>query len=346
MAVRRSTRPDGSAADPGRVHRPEYAPPTMTTTATGDDGWQHVRSHDGTAIAWRLDDPVTIGTAGVLEPAERRLPPIVLCNGIACDDVYWRDVWPELAAHTAVVRWHYRAHGRSAAPTDPDAVGPDALVGDLRAVMAAAGTSRAVLVGHSYGVQIAAEAHRQTPALVAGLVMVAGAAGQPLGTVAGLDPGGAVLGLLDLAARRAPRTGRVLVELGARSPLAYWGGRAIGGIGPDAPRDAMRDYFRHVAGLDVHTLLRMFREMQAHSATHALADVTVPITVVLGLDDRMTPPARARRIAAAVGHARLVEVPDATHVLPIERPDVVVAEVLAVARAAASGVPAAGEVAR
>lgn len=317
----------------------------MTTTATGDDGWQRVRSHDGTAIAWRADSPETVGTAAVLRPDERHLPAVVLCNGIACDDVYWRDVWAPIAAHTTVVRWHYRAHGLSAAPADRDAVGPDAIVDDLRAVMAAAGVGRAVLVGHSYGVQIAAEAHRCCPELVAGLVMVAGAAGRPLGTIAGLDPGGAVLGLLDHAARRAPRIGGALVTAGARSPVGYWGGRLIGGIGPEAPRDAMRDYFRHVAGLDVRTLLRMFRRMQAHSATHALTHVAVPTTVVLGLDDRMTPPARARRIAAAVGHARLVEVPGATHVLPIEHPEVVVDEVLAVARAAATPDAGAGEVA-
>jgi pimeloyl-ACP methyl ester carboxylesterase len=287
-----------------------------------------------------------IGTAAVLRPDERHLPAVVLCNGIACDDVYWRDVWAaDRRAHhggaLALPRPRAQRRAGGAATRSARTRWSD----DLRAVMGAAGIGRAVLVGHSYGVQIAAEAHRCCPELVAGLVMVAGAAGRPLGTIAGLDPGGAVLGLLDHAARRAPRVGGALVTLGARSPVGYWGGRLIGGIGPDAPRDAMRDYFRHVSGLDVRTLLRMFRRMQAHSATHALAHVDVPTTVVLGLDDRMTPPARARRIAAAVGHARLVEVPGATHVLPIERPEVVVDEVLAVARAAATPGAGSGEVA-
>ena len=49
-------------------------------------------------------------------------------------------------------------------------------------------------------------------------------------------------------------------------------------------------------------------------------ELSVPATVVIGARDHVTDPAAGRRYAAAVG-ARLVEVPDAGHLLPMQRPE-------------------------
>jgi pimeloyl-ACP methyl ester carboxylesterase len=59
-----------------------------------------------------------------------------------------------------------------------------------------------------------------------------------------------------------------------------------------------------------------------------LATIDVPLLVLVGEDDGMTPPADAEAMAAAVDGARLVRVPGAGHLSPLERPDEV-AEALA-----------------
>lgn len=246
---------------------------------------------------------------------------MVLCNGIACDDVYWSLVWPQLVADHRVVRWHYRGHGHSDAPANPEEVFVSSIVRDLEAVVAAAGVERAVLVGHSFGVQVIAEAFRARPDVVAGLVAVAGAFGHPLGTLRGRDPGVVLFPLLELATWPAPRALTGVLRAGLRSPLAYWIGRAIGGIGSDAPRETMEQYFEHVAQLDPQVLLPMFRAMQAHSSEDVLPSIDVPTVVLSGEDDGMTPPRRASRMARAIPDAELIELPRATHVLPIEEPD-------------------------
>lgn len=277
-------------------------------------GWRLTQSHDGTGIAWRLDGPAAA-------------PAVVLCNGIACDDTHWTHVGATLTERFRVVRWHYRGHGRSEPPRNPEEVYVSSVVRDLLAVTDAAGISRAILVGHSFGVQVACETSRFRPRLLAGLVAVAGAAGTPLGTVFGHNV--AALAFPALAAGRWPSrrladdlTGRAL-----RSPLAYWTGRAIGGIGRDAPRDLLQRYFGHVASMDPGLLLRMGRAMQEHTSDDLLGRLTVPTVVLAGAADRVTPPGRARRLAASVPGARFQVVAGATHVLPIERPETVVAAV-------------------
>lgn len=304
----------------------EPARAAATTDTVGE--WSTVTSHDGTAIAWRCDGPdPAVSTAG--------LAPVVLCNGIACDDGYWRDVWPAIAERTPTLRWHYRAHGRSAEPANPEEVFVSSSVRDLVAVMDAADLDRAVLVGHSFGVQVITEMTRHAPARVAGLVAVAGAVGHPLGTVLGRNAGAVLFPLLEMAMWPAPRVTASVLRSALRSPLAYWGGRLIGGIGQHAPRDVLRDYFAHVAQRDLDTMLRMLRAMQEHSAFELLAGITVPTTIMAGTDDGMTPVRHARRMADAVTDARLVEIDGGTHVLPIEFPARVVDEVLQVASAAA-----------
>jgi pimeloyl-ACP methyl ester carboxylesterase len=63
-------------------------------------------------------------------------------------------------------------------------------------------------------------------------------------------------------------------------------------------------------------------------------DLVVPTTVVIGARDHVTDPAAGRRYATKVG-ARLVEVPDAGHLLPMQRPEEV-ADILVQARSLTS----------
>ncbi len=255
---------------------------------------------------------------------------VVLTNGIACDDLYWDEVWGPLAEQVRVVRWHYRGHGRSDPPANPEEITVSSCARDLVAVLDAAGAERAVVVGHSFGVQVALETIRRAPERVIGLVAVAGAYEHPLGTLLGRNPGTLVFPLLELATWPAPALTTAVVRTGLRSPLGYWIARVIRGAGPQASRALMKRYFAHAASLDPAVMLRLFRAMQEHSAADVLPTVAVPTTVLAGERDGMTPRRIARRMAAAVPGARLIEVASATHVLPVEAPGAVVREILRV----------------
>jgi pimeloyl-ACP methyl ester carboxylesterase len=58
-----------------------------------------------------------------------------------------------------------------------------------------------------------------------------------------------------------------------------------------------------------------------HDSTGLLPTLTgLPTLVIVGEDDSVTPPDSARRMAAAIPGARLVVVPGAAHVPPVEQP--------------------------
>src|SRR5438270_8657650 len=107
---------------------------------------------------------------------------LVCCDGIGCDGFAWKYLVRDFAARHRIVRWHYRGHGRSAVPRDLARVSFDDVCGDLDAVIAATGIKKAVVLGHSMGVQVALEYHRRHPERVLGLALICGSYGLPLDT--------------------------------------------------------------------------------------------------------------------------------------------------------------------
>ena len=66
--------------------------------------------------------------------------------------------------------------------------------------------------------------------------------------------------------------------------------------------------------------------------------LAAPATVMVGLRDHVIDPADARRYAASAG-ARLIEVPDAGHLLPMQRPGEVARAISEAATSASCGDP-------
>jgi pimeloyl-ACP methyl ester carboxylesterase len=63
-----------------------------------------------------------------------------------------------------------------------------------------------------------------------------------------------------------------------------------------------------------------------------IAAIAVPTTVMVGTRDRTTPPRLSEEIAAAIPGARLVYCEGMGHMLPLDAPDKVVAEIVRLAR--------------
>lgn len=271
--------------------------------------WQEAVAADGTRLAWRADGP---------RDATRGRHPLVLCNGIACDDAYWSRVLVPLAEKRTVVRWDYRGHGHSAVPDDPARATMAEVVEDLAAVLAASGAVEPVLVGHSFGVQVILEAVRQLPLRAAGLIAIAGAAGRPLPAAVG-----ASLPAIESFRRTFP-------EVADRCWRALWTGRRVvgvgrltGGLADATPDDVLAGYVEHVRGLDLATLSEMFRAMQGHDASDVADHLDVPLLVVAGTRDGLARLAAMRELALRAPDGELVVVPGAAHTLPVEAPQAV-----------------------
>ena len=248
--------------------------------------------------------------------------PMLLCDGIGCDGYVWRYLRQDLGARFCL-HPHYRGHGRTAPPRDPRRVTIEDLADDVACVLDDALVDRAVLVGHSMGVQVALETYRRHPSRVAGLVLLCGAPSHPLRTFRGSAALDDLLPTLQRWIHRVPRVINRVTRLVLPTRLAYEVASRLE-IRRELvePADFM-PYLEGMARIDARLFVAMLSAAGQHSADDLLPDIRVPSLVIAGSRDGFTPPERSREMAAAIPGAELLEIPNASHTAPIERPRLV-----------------------
>jgi len=247
----------------------------------------------------------------------------VLCDGIVCDGFIYKYLWEDLGRIVSVAHWNYRGHGRSALPVDPRSIGVDAHAADLDAVRRHVGDPNVVLIGHSFGTQVALEAYRLRRDRVSAIVFLCGSSGRITHTFKGRDTLASVLPSLLEFAGKHPKLAR---GLWSRIPakIAVRIAMLTGDIDQHAVRpEDMEPYFHHVSHVDFGMFLRMLALAGEHSAEDLLPEIDVPVLIVAGDKDSFTPPAISEQMAAIIPTAELLMIPGGTHVAPLEHDELV-----------------------
>jgi pimeloyl-ACP methyl ester carboxylesterase len=266
-------------------------------------------ARDGTRLWWRSSG--------------RGSPAVVLTDGIACSGFVWKYLEPALAAERRVIRWNYRGHGRSEAPRDPRRVAVSDCVDDLLAVLEAARERRAVLAGHSMGVQVCLEAHRAAPERVAGLILVCGSPGRPLHTFHDRPWLERAFPILKELVERFPGAARIVFEKVVPTEIVYQIGSALEVNRSLVRRADLFPYLEQVSRLDPVFFARMLESAARQDATDHLPEVNVPTLVVAGERDTWTPMWLSKRMHASIRGSEMLALPGGTHVGPIEHPELV-----------------------
>jgi len=100
-----------------------------------------------------------------------RGPALLLTHGYSATLNMWDPQVAALSDRFRVLRWDMRGHGASDSPEDPREYTHAATVGDMAAVLDAAGVERAVVGGLSLGGYMSLEFHLAHPARVRALVL-------------------------------------------------------------------------------------------------------------------------------------------------------------------------------
>jgi len=250
-------------------------------------------------------------------------PAVVLTDGIGCAGFVWRHLEAVLARRHRVIHWNYRGHGRSATPRDAYRVALDDCVEDLLCVLDAAGEARAVLAGHSMGVQVSLEVHRRAPERVAALLLICGAPGHPLDTFHDSTALKLVFPFARSAVEKHPTLARLVfkavvpTEFAIELALTHEVNRAR------VDRADMVRYFADLAEIDPRLFVRMLASASETDSTDHLPHVDVPTLVLAGASDTFTPVHLSRAMHRAIPGAELVVIDGGTHVTPLEYPALV-----------------------
>ncbi|MFM9633675.1 MULTISPECIES: alpha/beta fold hydrolase [Streptomyces] len=296
---------------------------------------------DGTELYYEVDDVEPQGGP----PNRRRrlfgrkspLPvTVVFSHGYCLTQDSWHFQRAALRGVVRTVHWDQRSHGRSARGAaqlrDGEPLTIDQLGRDLKAVIdAAVPEGPIVLVGHSMGGMTVMALAAQFPELIAERVVAAAFVGTSSGRlgevnfglpVAGVNAVRRVLpGVLKAMGQQA-----ALVEKGRRVTADLFAGiiKRYSFASRDVDPAVARFAERMLEGTPIDVVAEFYPAFTDHDKTEALAHFTdMPVLVLAGIGDLVTPSEHSEAIADLLPDAELVLVPDAGHLVMLEHPEVV-----------------------
>ncbi|MDI9831748.1 MULTISPECIES: alpha/beta fold hydrolase [unclassified Streptomyces] len=298
---------------------------------------------DGTELYYEVDD-VDPEAAPALSPRRRRLfgrkapapVTVVFSHGYCLSQDSWHFQRAALRGVVRTVHWDQRSHGRSGrgvAQTQEDRhVDIEQLGRDLKAVIdAAAPEGPLVLVGHSMGGMTVMALADQYPELIRERVVATALVGTSSGRLGEVNFGLPVAGV-NAVRRVLPG---VLKALGQRAELVEKGRRATADLfagiikrysfsSRDVDPAIARFAERMIEGTPIDVVAEFYPAFADHDKTEALALFTgMPVLVLAGVGDLVTPSEHSEAIADLLPEAELVLVPDAGHLVMLEHPEVV-----------------------
>ena len=297
---------------------------------------------DGTELYYEVDE---VEADSTLAPRRRRLfgrkalapVTVVFSHGYCLSQDSWHFQRAALRGVVRTVHWDQRSHGRSArgaAQVQDDApVTMDQLGRDLKAVIdAAAPEGPLVLVGHSMGGMTMMALADQYPSLVRERVVGVAFVGTSSGKLGEVNFGLPVAGV-NAVRRVLPG---VLKALGQRAELVERGRRATADLfagiikrysfaSRDVDPAVVRFAERLIEATPIDVVAEFYPAFTDHDKTEALAHFAeLPVLVLAGVKDLVTPSEHSESIADLLPDAELVLVPDAGHLVMLEHPEVVI----------------------
>lgn len=246
-----------------------------------------------------------------------------------------RDLLAEFGHGVRIITWDHRGHGEStkvpAAQCTIDDLAAD--MADLVDTLAPDGPL--LLAGHSIGGMTLMALAEQRPDIIrrtVGVVFVSTSAGEMNTVTLGLPEMGETLRaqiprMLALRSRTLSRRARRRAPIVERTVMRRFvfghpmrlvdAALAVEGL-ISCPAATVRAFYEDCIRHDRLAALEVFAGL--------------PVVVLVGTHDLLTPPAHARRIADHIPGSELVVAPDAGHMLPLERDQLVSGTLIRLAR--------------
>jgi 3-oxoadipate enol-lactonase len=250
-----------------------------------------------------------VDTVGICYEEAGRGRSLVLVHGFALSADVWEFQTPALSQRWRVITYDARGHGNSDPPEQPGAYSQSILVEDLHQLLGHLEISRACILGHSMGANVALQFGLTYPELVDGLIICDAGSGSD-------NPDGWRQASLDLASVVEARG----IEAFADAVLLWPAVARYVAQGPEAVQ-RLRTLLVNQRPRGIAGTLRGV--LATRPPIYALApqprSFAAPVLIVVGEHDQacLKP---SHFMAETLSQAELVVVPGAGHVTPLEDP--------------------------
>lgn len=231
---------------------------------------------------------------------------ILFVHGFPFNHTQWLPQLEELGEIATMIAPDLRGLGASGGPQEPSAYSMAAYSGDLNRWLDEAGWERAVLAGLSMGGYILFDFLRRNPGRLLGLIL--------MDTHPFADSPETVEGR---------RRSREQVESGGTAAIVDGLMEKVLGVTTRSSRPELAGRVREtMLSSPAHGVIGALEAMAGRADNFDLVvDITVPVLVIAGEEDTLTPPGPTAEWASEIPDSRLVSVPLAGHIANLEAPE-------------------------
>ncbi len=275
--------------------------------------FESIRAFDGTLLAAHRT-----GRGGM---------PVVLANGLGGTFISWDPILRHFEDRCRFYSWDYRGLYRSEAPSDRCSLTVENAVEDQLALMERFELGRTLVGGWSMGVQVQLEFFKRYPQRVKGMILLNGTYGHLFQTALRSPVSRFVLPpAIRVLQQIAPLTG-ALIRAFSDWPHTVSLVSKLGFVDSRVGRNTFRNVARDFGHLDLDLYFESLLRLSEHDASQVLPDVDVPVLIIAGERDLMTPPEVTTRMIEEMPRAELFVVPDGSHYCLLEQPELVAGRV-------------------
>jgi 3-oxoadipate enol-lactonase len=256
--------------------------------------------------------------AYTLRPAEKPgTPRLALIHSLALDGSIWDGVAEKLAGQAEILTYDCRGHGQSERTSGPFTT--ELFASDLAELLDDLGWPVAAVAGCSMGGCVAQAFAGMNPASVSALALI--------DTTAWYGEH-ASKNWSERAAAACTKGLAGLVEF----QVTRWFSDRFRAAQPGLVKKMTEVFLAN----DVDCYAASCAMLGAADLRPALPSLHMPVTVIVGEDDHATPVAMAQQLHEAIRGSTLTILPGGRHLTPVECPDQIAAELLALLKRAAS----------
>jgi 3-oxoadipate enol-lactonase len=231
-------------------------------------------------------------------------PPLVFLHGIGGNRTNWREQQSAMSDLCTTISWDARGYGRS-----EDYEGPleFRLFGeDLARLLDARGIEKAHLVGLSMGARILLDFFSFASNRVATLTLCD--CFYSFGSALSSDKQAEFIAL-----RQEPLLkGKTLADLAPNLIHSL--------VGPNCSEDIKNEIFESITALHVDSYLKTIAASTTFDVINQLKDINVPVQLMFGEYDRLTPPAIGEKMMLEIPDAHMDVIENSGHLCNMEQP--------------------------
>ena len=251
--------------------------------------------------------------------------PILVFNyGLVCSNHHWKFQTEYFDNKGYQILIHdYRGHFQSTGSHDVKKITFPQMAKDVSDLCAFVGIDKAVMLGHSMGVNICLQLAKDFPELVSGMILISGTFINVKDIMFDTNLMEFIAPIAALGLEKYPELFKKIWASGGINPLVREIIHTTGFNRSKVSREFIEIYLNRVGQLGADVFFQLFNEMTRQNITGSLERMNMPSLVMGGHKDNVIPNHLQRTLASLLPHSETYFMKDGSHVPQADFPDMV-----------------------